>query len=317
MKLPRCSGKLVTTTKAHVEVAMRKHLQTLLLSLAVVGLLSPSVATGGSPTSYIYLYPAVAKVHGAAGTDWRTEVCITNLADRDQNVRIIIGLDSGTTWRVPVIVQASETNCYEDVIGQKFPMQNFTGWLSIAAFPDDNYGHDEPLLSASVRIYNFTETGTYGQEIPPVDPFPLFGGYLFAGTASGLSNNTDFRTNIGLLSMEGYDWQTVDLWVFDKDGYEVYQLTDYLAPLAFYQFRLPPEVWLTSGTILLASEGAFSGYVSVVDNRTGDGLCRIPLQLDLSEVNGLLKARLPEGVPSRSVDEILSTLIARLRELSE
>ena len=49
MKLPRCSGKLVTTTKAHVEVAMRKHLQTLLLSLAVVGLLSPSVATGAVP----------------------------------------------------------------------------------------------------------------------------------------------------------------------------------------------------------------------------------------------------------------------------
>jgi len=258
------------------------------------------VGSANVPSDNFYMFPVVAKTLGRAGTDWRSELCVGNLSSMDLTVTIAYGnmdtLDGGYA-----VIPADETWCWDDLIDFGSGWTSFSGWLWVIAYEDDNEGLVVPF-GASLRVYNWTSSGTYGVNVPPVNENDgFFGLEQYVGGVTGIHNfgvagQSGFRTNVGVTSLEVDDPQQVAMALADDEGNIIWEYNETLEPLEQRQFGIPRSVSCAGGALAMLSDGYITGYVTVVDNRTGDGVYRMPIQFDIydfSAAKGLLKM-LPE-----------------------
>ena len=133
---------------------MRSVLVRSVLLVACVAVASPASAQFASP---FHILPVVAKLQGEQGTDWRSDVSISNLSDAPATV----GLNFLREKRanafpeepdVTLVLPAGATRQIEDVLGTHFPGEGATKGALIVQTVDDSA--DPAMLAVSSRTYN-------------------------------------------------------------------------------------------------------------------------------------------------------------------
>jgi hypothetical protein len=234
---------------------------------------TPTPPSDDEPRSFFI--PVLAQTQGVGGSDWRTEVCVTNLENTTTNLLVLLADTEtwGATWAVP----GNSTACIDDLVVQVTGEDSFAGWGAIL-IDDDKHSFDR-MFVPSVRIFNLTDHGTYGQSVSVEtdDNANHFCGLnTVVGVFPGVWNTSAFRTNIGIAGTDT-ESQRVIIDVLGPDGEVVWHTTRDVAPFGFEQFAVPSGRQVAGGHIEMRSNGLALGFVSVVDNLTGDGLCRSSL----------------------------------------
>ncbi len=215
------------------------------------------------PTDRVYWIEVAARLSGQAGSLWRTDLVIKNLSGIDADVSIRLRGSGGGT--LESVISAGGQGAFEDILG--LMDKDGKGWLEISS--------SQPIL-ASARIYNLSDTGTFGQY---VEGYPEGGGLLEGETGYLLQlrqSEDDYRTNF-IFTNPTADDVAVQVTLYDAVGSI---LTNYrldLDPRSLLQDLEPfearaerpnlgwgfAEVQVIEGSSLLIS-------ASVVDSRTND-----------------------------------------------
>jgi hypothetical protein len=265
-----------------------------LFVLAAVAISASGHAQVAAP---LQILPVIAKVSGAAGTDWVTSLSVSNISDLEADVSALFFRENQNN--VPLLnptevfaLEPDKTLSVTDVLGSWYPLQGDTkGFLVLLAGPSD--GSDEPiLLSAAGRIFNNANpAATYGQTIPST----LLSLAVAPATSvmSGAQWNDAIRTNVGVLN---FTLRPLDVFItiYDADGAAVATASKRIRTFSLGQWSLAQlgvEELGTPGLVELSVEpdtitwdpcftepdleledlgGLFMAYMSRVDQVTGD-----------------------------------------------
>lgn len=230
--------------------------------------------------SYLYLI-AGAHARGAANTNWRTDLVVHNVGDRNVSYRLELlrrDTNNSNPESKDFTLLPQQSRVHEDVFGSVFNYQG-AGALRIVANP--------PTVLGTSRTYNLVAQGTYGQFVPVVQqaqsiPWGKRGRILQLSHNPNLSSG--FRTNLGLLNTSPGDI-TVLLSFYRNDGRFLGEHQQLLKAFEFKQLDKALELvsnqaesgfWVA---VEATPQGAtFFAYASVVDNLTGDAVF-IPAQV--------------------------------------
>lgn len=227
------------------------------LVAVVVLLLAAGVASAQIPMGS-YVIPVVAKVKGAAGTDWRTNLSISNISDFDVKVSAHFFKENqnntfnGTFAKANVTIRKGETLLVTDVIGTWFPGAGTStkGWVLLAETSPQICPEPEdppvPKLVVNARVYNAANPATlYGQTVEAlwstINPttFPsIITGVLSQGNAKPGS-----RTNVGVanISTAAFD---VQIKLFRANGTLAGTAQRKVEALSLRQWRLDTDLAL-------------------------------------------------------------------------
>ncbi len=243
-------------------------------ALAVLTVLAaaPAAAQFVAPGTTL---PVVANLAGLNGTFWRSDVSVVNVGEADTNVifqlfpEIAGGQPAFAGATVgPILIRAGEQLTRTNIVQSMFQRVNVKGALRI-------YSTDGAPLVISSRTYTNAASGTYGQDVSSV---------LVAARAwvAGIEHDSLYRSNLGIF------WQFEDPVVFDVTVYRadgavagtgsVSFPTAGLIQVPLSAFGIDPVVQpLLDGFVLVTcrdSQAAWYGYVSKVDQATGDAVFR-------------------------------------------
>ncbi|MBI4914397.1 MAG: PKD domain-containing protein, partial [Acidobacteria bacterium] len=251
----------------------------------------PVTVTGQVPPATRILVPSVARIRGEAGTDWHSDVQLTN-PDRVAH-----------TWRVEFLPKqalpaASRTITVGPAQSLRLQRQGETpdvvAWIydplqapdasGVLRITSEDQSGVLPLVGA--RTYNLTASGTYGQGIPALSasdgaaPTGEFRELLI----TGMSSEDWARSNLGFVNL-GTGNVNFEVYFYDEfgnmlnPGGQAYPL--FLGPGGWDQDKLEnralnqwgvtvPSMRLISAVVRVTSGGPGFAYASVVDSLTGD-----------------------------------------------
>jgi hypothetical protein len=268
---------------------MRTFAIVALIGVVVMTWVTPAEAQFASP---LQILPVVAKVAGAQGTDWRSDMSISNLSDtavtvglqffREARANTFTGSFSKT-----ITLAAGETRVVEDVLGTYFPSEGNTKGMLVAMVVSGG-GADGGMLAVGSRTYNAANpNATYGQSVSPSFLSFIYG--LGRSVIPGASWNTKVRTNIGVCNF-GPQSAAIVIDIYNAAGGLVKSVSQAVEAFSLRQWGLADlgvsnltggrvEVRLDTGaagfdpcdlstTPFLAS--MLTAYYSKVDNATGD-----------------------------------------------
>ncbi|KDA53311.1 hypothetical protein EG19_06060 [Thermoanaerobaculum aquaticum] len=246
--------------------------------LIVVALVAS--AAQGRELSSMYVVPAAANTPGKNGTDWHTDLTLVN--PHGFSLPIVLQfLPSGRDNRVGVPTVTFDLLAYEslnlwDVLGPNgFDARGSTGALLVATDTDKIAC---PTNSAQCDFVVFSRTYTIG-------PLPGEFGQALPGSPAGwgmdstvlaylpqLSNDADFRTNLGVASLAD-DFVEVGYDVQAPDGQILARESTWIAPFGHAQWGL--NTTITGGSVVFyiksgPQDAMLFPYASVVNQRTGD-----------------------------------------------
>jgi hypothetical protein len=274
-----------STPKGTPAVKTKLLLLATLLSLAI-----PAMAQ----INDTYVIPVSANARGGFGTQWMTRFSIFN-PQLDYKLRVSITfLPTGGAKGIEELVDLPPNAlAYSDNILQDlFKVSSGSGALLIAAFPEDNPGVPNDVLSRAFLVtsdtYNNNPGGTYGQTIPGVWTGLMdYQHDKISSIAHGIRNSGRWRTNIGAVNLGRC---AVDLLVsvYDADGNTVMKEAPFtVPPLGHMQDRLPVAV--NSGTVeFFVKDPCYNDddryavvfpYTSTIDQSSGDPTYQNPILL--------------------------------------
>jgi len=217
-----------------------------------------------SGPAHIYWIDNVARLAGAEGSIWRSDVVLLNPGEVDASIELWFFSSSGA-HPMESSLRAGTQAIFEDVVG--LIGVDGKGCLGIAS--------DQPL-ELSGRIYNLTPDGTFGQYIRGWED----GEGLHAGQSARLlqlRQYTDqFRTNFSLTNT-GTEEAEARVRLFDSAGNELKTYTLSIGPRQLLQDVEPfqrragrPNLGWGSATVeVISGEGVLLS-ASVIDSRTND-----------------------------------------------
>jgi len=218
--------------------------------------------------------PGVARAPGFAGSYWRTQIWLLNTGSTASTVRLSyrpgVGFEgTAATDRVDLQLIPNRALAVDDVLGALFAQEEATAGILVISVD----GTTPPL--AIGRTYTSREDGgTYGQLVPAV-PLPST---RVAPTPPaifpGLTGNDLFRSNVGLVGM-GSDPASITVALTDPLGVALADPFTLTTPaLTSNQVNKVDELLGVSPldlfTVRMSGQGAWYGYASKVDQRTGD-----------------------------------------------
>jgi len=237
-------------------------------------------------STHVYYIPASAKVKGLVGTDWRSDLAVLNLGSSEANVTVEAWLRDQANPN-PMSVQrrlAPGAALNEsDLLSTLFGMSSGSAALRLVS--------DQPLAVSS-RTYNLTSSGTYGQFIPGVPAIQA----IEAGQTAyllGFEEDAHARSNLGLVNLSDSEI-TITVTFFKADGAQLGTPRAYTVPgHGFIQrTRVLTEVSADPVDLawarLTASSGSFLGYLSMIDNDSGDPTYRSLLRAPKDSVDYVL-----------------------------
>ncbi len=280
----------------------RTFLGTLVLVLALA-LAGPAAAQMASP---VHLVPVVVKASGYAGTDWRSDISISNLSDATVTVGLAYfpgGRDNTWTMTFPVTLQLApgETRLVQDVIGTLFPEQGSSTKGPLLVMAENAVGGTtSPRLAVTSRAYNAADpSATYGQTVPSTQLAVVSAEGVAVMT--GVTQNDRFRTNIGIVNLSsrllptpGFPRLKARIRIYDGSGTLLHDGVREVESLSLRQWNLERDFGITDlqdglvevsvdpstegydpcavsfGFMGTASAPALVAYYSKVDNATGD-----------------------------------------------
>ena len=228
-----------------------------------------------------YVVPAVAHAPGQFDTTWKTDLRLFNPA----TVKITCTLDfleearnnAGVIPGVTFDLQPKGTMVIDDVLTviPGIPADSSKGALR---FGFEGGGGTVPVIMS--RTYNDTPNGTYGQYVPAVPVLPGDGGALYL---TGMADNDQYRSNLGVANLSGRDIGGLTATVLDAAGNE---LGSYGIGVPAYStiqvVNIARAAGVTGGNLDLFSvrldtnDNDVTAYASVIDNRTGDPVLYTP-----------------------------------------
>jgi PKD repeat protein len=226
------------------------------------------VASNAVP--YHSLVSVSAQTNGLGGSYWRTELTVYN-AGNDAAALLFTFLPGagGAALTSSRVLGAHQSLTVDNALLDLFGMQDGAGAISVDA--------SNPVSSPDLRISSRTFTGgadgTYGQSVPDIRRATM------AATTfvSGISSNTNFRTNLGVVNSGGSNVGAT-LTLSTSDGATIAQKRVTLSAGSFQQSPLTtwfPELGSASRSGMRVRvdadvADAVSAYASVVDNRSQD-----------------------------------------------
>jgi len=240
------------------------------------------IADGKTRTTWNWIVPAAARISGAAGTRWVTDLVIRNQGSTPADAMMEYWPQEGIQpTPIPISIQPGAVMKIDNVIEDRFQLLESAGAIRVSS--------NQPILVSS-RTYNLLEEGTYGQAIPGQreEDALLEGerGYLI-----GLAESDTHRTNLGFVNPLSSD-STVRITMYDTTGNPIGSSRSWtLSGHSFVQidhvleqFGTPPIEEARAEVEILS--GAVFSYISIVDQKTGDPVYR-PVQRALGATRGL------------------------------
>lgn len=241
-----------------------KNIAAVLFFIAsLLGAVSPAAARDMGDSNL--LIPIAARTPGAFGTQWQTDLVITNL--EPTAVRMFVTLHSGPTSDAftDKILPANGTLVLEDVLSTTLQVHSGFGMLRV------NSPTPGARFTARAYVYNRGTAGEFGQGVPAVPVDALGQEHVLSGLA-GVGGK---RSNLGIAN----PWSTesdVILTLRDANGELLGQRGLTVAPRtvvqlndAFAQFGAAPAA---GASVHVLSSVPVYPYASVVRNDTGDAI---------------------------------------------
>ena len=293
--------------------------------IITVFLLATLAAPLAAQVNDTYVIAVAGAVRGGANTNWATQADIFNPQAYWLTVSIVFIPTHGEPGvEVLLDIGPNENITVDNILEDWFELRG-TGSLLLATFPEDNPDVPDDVLSRSflvtTRTYNTTNIGTYGQSIPGVWA-GLFD-FDFDGISAishgvrnyGTPGVSGYRTNVGAVNLGRWS-VTLLVNVYDTFGDIVAEGLEFkLFPMGHEQQALPVSV--VDGTVEFflddpTQDSVVFPYISVVDNRSGDGVYGNPILLADPDI--LFKKKMAH----QSVGKEIDTGTARLvRERTE
>lgn len=227
------------------------------------------------------MVPGVAHLPGAGASQWRSDITFFNTDVRPLDTEVIYIPSDALETVVPLEIdnlQPGNALFFGDVLAEVFLSE---GQDSKGYFIIDGPGQGRPLQPAA-RTYNLDPSGgTFGQNLHVFEGTDLVtpGRRAFIpGITLSANGSEGFRTNLGLLNIDGTDWAEIRLTLYDEQGEIAGEpLTLWLEPGRLAQFNLASRLGLQGtnlqGTAMiehLSGGHAVAAYASVIDNTTQD-----------------------------------------------
>jgi len=218
-----------------------------------------ALRTDGSPV----IIPVIGRFPGSGGTQWRTNVFLSNPYEPGQVVTLRFYPTGGTLVEKSVTMNKYSSVTLNDIVLNTFGMTNAGGVLEVFA----------TRVLARATIYNSgNPAGQFGQGLPGI-PTELLSRQAFLHGLSGISGS---RVNIGAANPNGVP-VLVQFYINDANGGGAYQLTATIPAHGYVQFNdifntygIPPQEGLQ---VDIQSAGLpIYGYSSEVRNDTGDAI---------------------------------------------
>jgi len=246
------------------------------------------------------MIPAAGHIKGAAGTNWRTEVVVHNLAAIDAVATVqLLERDraNGSPRQATVTVPAGASLRWKDALDELFSYSGAAALRFIVS---------QGSVVITSRTFNLLEAGnplglpagsTFGQFIPALDskeaiPFGAEGRLVQLGHDPGLTAGS--RTNLGLVNA-GTGTIEVEAELWTGDGQDLGTVRQTLRGHEYVQidrvFEKVTGSAVANGVIVVRTTtagGAFYAQAYVIDNRTGDPIA-------VTAVRGLPAADLVGG----------------------
>jgi hypothetical protein len=237
-------------------------LRTVLLSL-VFAVISP-VLPAAAMSSHQLLIPIAGRTPGALGSQWQTDLFVTNLSNEGTNVTIAFHPDNGPSLLKIAVLNAKATLVMRDFVKTEFGLDVASG--NVLIHGSLNGGR----LAARARIVNRgSAAGEFGQGIPgyPVDS--LMREHLLTGLSTGPGE----RTNIGISN----PWEVpvqVTLAVIESTGEQRGSFTTVVPPHGVLRYNDIADFAtgepLRDATVRVLAHHGVLAYASVVRNDSGD-----------------------------------------------
>lgn len=206
--------------------------------------------------------PVVARTAGALGTHWRTDLWLSNPFHDDRWVTLRFHpVGTGEPMLESLQIPAGFTLVLDDVL-TRFGIESGAGQIEI----------DGRVLASSKTWTESTE-GTVGQ-LTAARRHEEAVGTGQSVQAVGAESSPDFRTNIGIAESAG-GAVVVRVSLFDSDGVSIASRLFEIGPNQLLQFGLATmdvDSWIRGRVRVevLSGDGRIFGYISLVDNRSGD-----------------------------------------------
>ena len=278
----------------------------LLIIAALVGLMATSAMASSFRSADVVYLPVAGKLAGANNSFFRTDVWISNVS----NQRVVVDVafapqggsnenvtDPANTRRLPVL-EPGERREIVDIMGQVFGQADTApatvGQIIFFACREggnctacDTNAADCLPITVEARIYTTdAASATFGQLIPGIPWFNFvspdaISEQLHQVFITGIRQNADFRTNIGIVNASQFSTATVTAKLFQSNGQQIgTTATVSLPPLGFSQqsvASLFPGFTGAGAWVLLeqlpissGSDPGFLAFGSLVDNKSND-----------------------------------------------
>jgi hypothetical protein len=237
---------------------MRKLLLSLLLFTA-------STAFAGE-----VLIPAVFRGPGANDSAWRTEIVVSNLTIEPQAEPVAVTIkyygENGFTKQLSMPLSRMEVIAIPDAVREWFDVET-GGGIVLVTWPGDT-----SRIAARARIYNVSEHGQYGQNVPGIETQRLVSDQYMPGV-TGVDGN---RTNIGISNPTS---QATLAWIelIDTAGNSRGSIAVGIEPHSYRQFN-DIFSYFNAGPLnaamvrVTAQNSVIYAYASIVRNDTGDAI---------------------------------------------
>lgn len=229
----------------------------------------PTYYSAASPASEIYL-PVVARVHGAGGTLFSSDVSLTNIGEAPELITATFlqsDLETATPLTITFTLDPFATRQMDDALGDLSGLSDAYGSLRL-----ESSGGATLVASERISTPSPTTPGTVGQQVDPVTP----SGFFPRGSLLGLRQDSAFRSNIGLLNPLATT-ALVKLVLKVEGGASLDSATISLPPGRYVQKGLAalfPAAPFSEGKVLSISLDAGTSqifaFASVIDNVSQD-----------------------------------------------
>jgi hypothetical protein len=226
-------------------------------SSSLIALLLVCASADAAPRTIVV--PAIASIHGAGGTFFRSDVHLFNHSSKRVAAQLTFRCWNGQSCGPPatLVLEPRSNRRIEDVVNTLFAAPETAGALEIV------YEDVGGLITAYSRMY----TAGYGQGIPGLD--------LSAAHRVSVLNFVPLfaamRSNAG-----GYnpnDAQTSTTWELHRaDGSPISTSMRVLAARESFQFSVTGETNEPGAYIVVSSDLPIFAYVSAIDNQTGNAV---------------------------------------------
>jgi hypothetical protein len=221
----------------------------------------------GGDGDHVYLVAGVAHAAGRLGSQWRSNLCVTNVSESTAHLTITYRHGSGAVSE-EYSLGANRSKEWGDVAASLFGMSGASaGSVEVAS--------DVPVL-VTARTYNQSSSGTFGQYLPGADAGrALTSGQL--GVLPQIKNTSSFRTNVGFVNL-GTSPCTVRVRLYSASGVQLGSSVSRSAnPGEWSQINDVYDVAgagssnLGMATVeVVSGDGPIWAYASVVDNTSND-----------------------------------------------